>query len=180
MTPTGPTPPTSPDRAWSLGIDVGHGETSAARLSLRSIHMGTDVTSLEIENRKSIITAVGRTPTGEVLLGTAALTRDDALDVRAAFKAEPSRLGPGERRSLQTFFRAVCDELDRQNGGFVRAGEAVVHVGVPSGWSADAVAAYRDVLRNDVVREIVPVPESRAALLHAVEIGHAVARFALG
>ncbi len=156
---------------WSLGIDVGHGETSAARMSLRSIHIGTDVTSLEIDNRKSIITAVARTPAGEVLLGTTALTRDDALDVRAAFKAEPSRLGPGERRSLQTFFRAVCDALDLQNSGFLRANEAVVHIGVPSGWDAEAATAYRTLLRNDVVRDLVLVPESRAALLHAVEIG---------
>jgi hypothetical protein len=156
---------------WSVGIDVGHGETSAARMSLRNLLIGTDVTSLEIDNRKSIITAVARTPSGEVLLGKAALTRDDAQDVRAAFKAEPARLGPGERRSLQTFFRAVCDALDLQNGGFLRGNEAVVHVGVPSGWTAEASATYRDLLRNDIVRDVVLVPESRAALIHAVEIG---------
>lgn len=156
---------------WSVGVDIGHGETSAARMSLRNLLIGTDVTSLEIDNRKSIITAVARTASGEVLLGKTALTRDDAQEVRAAFKAEPGLLGPSERRSLQTFFRAVCDALDVQNGGFLRGKEAVVHVGVPSGWDAEASAAYRELLRNDVVRDVVLVPESRAALLHAVEIG---------
>jgi len=157
--------------AWSVGIDVGHGETAAARMSLASLLAGTEVGSLEIDNRKSIITAVARAPSGEVLVGKTALVRDDAIDVRAAFKAEPGRLGAAERRALQTFFRAVCDALDTQNGGFLRRHEAAVHVGIPSGWSAESAAAYRDLLRNDVVDEVTLVPESRAALLHALEIG---------
>lgn len=157
--------------SWSVGIDVGHGETSAARMSLANLAVGTEVTSLEIDNRKSIITAVARTPAGEVLIGKTALIRDDAVEVHAAFKAEPARLGATERRALQTFFRAVCDALDTQYGGFLRGREATVHVGIPSGWDAGAAAAYRALLRNDVVDEVVLVPESRAALLHALEIG---------
>src|SRR3954470_1832282 len=139
---------------WSVGIDVGHGETSAARMSLRSLLVGAEVTSLEIDNRKSIITAVAHTPGGEVLLGKTALIRDDALDVRATFKAEPSRLNPADRRALQTFFRAVCDTLDIQNAGLLRRGDAAVYVGVPSGWNAEAAAAYRDLLRNDIVSDV--------------------------
>jgi molecular chaperone DnaK (HSP70) len=158
-------------QAWSVGIDIGHGETAAARMSLRNLLVGAEVSSLELDNRKSIITAVAHTPGGEVLLGKTALIRDDALDVRAAFKAEPARLGPADRRALQTFFRAVCDVIDPQNGGLLRRGDAAVHVGVPSGWSAEAAAAYRDLLRNDVVAEVTLVPESRAALLHALEVG---------
>jgi hypothetical protein len=158
-------------KEWSVGIDVGHGETAAARLSLRSLLAGAEVSSLEIDNRKSIITAVARTPGGEVLLGKIALTRDDALDVRTAFKGEPSRLRPADRRALQTFFRAVCETLDIQNGGLLRRGDAAVHVGVPSGWSAEAAAAYRELLRNDIVSDVSLVPESRAALLHALEVG---------
>jgi hypothetical protein len=158
-------------KAWSIGIDIGHGESAAARMSLSNLLAGAEVTSLEIENHKSIITAVARTPAGEVLLGKTALIRDDALDVRAAFKAEPSQFSPGDRRALQTFFRAVCDTLDLQNSGLLRRGDAVIHVGVPSGWSADAVAAYRDLLRNDIVPDVTLVPESRAALLHALEVG---------
>ena len=156
---------------WSVGIDVGHGETSAARMSLTNLFVGTDVTSLELDNRKSIITAVGRTADGEVLIGKMALVRDDALDVHAAFKAAPGRLEAADRRALQAFFRAVCDTLDSHYGGFLRRREAAVHVGIPSGWDADAAAAYSALLRNDVVDEVVLVPESRAALLHALEIG---------
>jgi hypothetical protein len=158
-------------KEWSIGVDVGHGETAAARMSLRSLLVGAEVTSLEIDNRKSIITAVARTPGGEVLLGKTALIRDDAVDVRAAFKAAPSELGPADRRALQTFFRAVCDTLDTQSAGLLRRGDAAVHVGVPSGWSAEAATAYRDLLRNDVVPDLTLVPESRAALLHALEVG---------
>ena len=158
-------------KEWSVGIDVGHGETAAARMSLRSLLVGAEVTILEIDNRKSIITAVARTPGGEALLGKTALIRDDAVDVRAAFKAEPSQLSPGDRRALQAFFRAVCDTLETQNGGLLRRGDAVVHVGVPSGWSAEAAVAYRDLLRNDIVPDVTLVPESRAALLHALEVG---------
>src|SRR5918911_1981998 len=117
---------------WSVGIDVGHGETSAARASLSNPSIGAEVTSLEIDNRKSIITALARTPSGQVLLGKSALVRDDAIDVQAAFKAEPTRLGPSERHALQAFFRAVCDALDTNNGGVLRRREATVHVGVPS------------------------------------------------
>jgi hypothetical protein len=173
--PGGPAPGVSPalgaNSAWSVGIDVGHGETAAARMSLRGLLVGAEASSLEIDNRKSIITAVARTPGGEVLLGKTALIRDDALDVRAAFKAEPSQLGAADRRALQTFFRAVCETLDTQNGGLLRRGDAAVHVGVPSGWSAGAAAAYRDLLRNDIVPDVILVPESRAALLHALEVG---------
>src|SRR5215213_110375 len=158
-------------KEWSVGIDIGHGETAAARMSLRSLLVGAEVTSLEIDNHKSIITAVARTPEGEVLLGKTALIRDDAVEVRAAFKAEPSQLGSGDRRALQTFFRAVCDTLDTQSSGLLRRGDAAVHVGVPSGWSAEAAAAYRELLRNDVVPDVTLVPESRAALLHALEVG---------
>jgi hypothetical protein len=156
---------------WSLGIDVGHGETSAARASLANPSVATEVTSLEIDNRKSIITAVARASTGEVLLGKSAVIRDDATDVHAAFKAEPTKISVIQRRALQTFFRAVCDALDMRYSGFLRRREAVVHVGAPSGWSPEASAAYRELLRNDIVGEVVLVPESRAALLHALEIG---------
>lgn len=159
------------DTSWSIGIDIGHGETAAARMSLHSALAGAEVSSLEIDNRKSIITAVARTPGGEVLLGKTALIRDDALEVRAAFKAQPARLSSADRRALQTFFRAVCDVLDTQNGGLLRRDGASVHVGAPSGWSTEASAAYRDLLRNDVVHEVTLVPESRAALLHALEAG---------
>src|SRR5687767_14538452 len=107
----------------SVGIDVGHGETAAARMSLHSLLVGAEVTILEIDNRKSIITAVARTPGGEVLLGRTALIRDDAVDVRAAFKAEPSQLSPSDRSALQAFFRAVCDTLDTQSGGLLRRGD---------------------------------------------------------
>src|SRR4029078_12427023 len=53
----------------------------------------------------------------------------------------------------------------------LRRGDAAVHVGVPSGWSAEAATAYRDLLRNDIVPAVTLVPEARAALLHAFEVG---------
>src|SRR5690606_11074340 len=40
-----------------------------------------------------------------------------------------------------------------------------------SGWDTEAARAYQSILRNDLVDEVVLVPESRAALLHALEIG---------
>ena len=81
-------------KEWSVGIDVGHGETSAARMSLRSLLVGAEVTSLELDNRKSIITAVARTPGGDVLLGKTALIRDDAIEGTARVWLPPHASSP--------------------------------------------------------------------------------------
>ncbi len=156
---------------WSIGIDFGHGETSVAALNLAQLQVQTDVAVLELDNQKTQVTAIGRNAAGDVLIGQAALTTDDAHQTRIGFKADPSTASADALALMRLYFRTLCAQIKQQHG-LVGDPQTQVYVGIPSAWQdAPTQAAYRDLLANDIAPAVRMVPESRAALLHARETG---------
>ena len=93
---------------WSIGIDFGHGETSVAALNLAQLQVQTDVAVLELDNQKTQVTAIGRNAAGDVLIGQAALTTDDAHQTRIGFKADPSEASPETLALMRLYFHTLC------------------------------------------------------------------------
>lgn len=175
-----------------LGFDLGHGETAVARASLTA---DTPAEMLEIQSRKSIVTAVGRHPTRGVVVGEAALVDPSIEDAAIGFKGSP--LGrPGEspvqiaerNERVKQFFRGCLLSLAAGKQLSDLAG-ARVYVGCPSSWvggeseglgsaaagmavdGATPAGAYEALLRSTGCDHVRVVAESRGAFLQAMESG---------
>jgi hypothetical protein len=146
-----------------VGIDLGHGETSAARISLTS---NAPPQMLQILGKSSQITAVAALPDGTLVIGERAVQSRQVSRQRVGFKVRP----PGTRESRQAitdYVRQYTAELTHQILG---GGRTHYFVGYPSAWSDQEAATYGELLRT-VLQNVSMVRESRAALVEAKESG---------
>lgn len=153
-----------------VGIDIGHGETSAAICSIGAASRLRDV-AMELvdgEGRQTLPSIYAEYDDGRVLLGTPAkegrLT--DGRHLHVAFKHPPSNT-PGEPERIMLRFmeavygrvRAVSPDLEDANH--------LVYLAAPSGWSPEQRKAYRALAQSGktlfsrLVADVVS--ESRAA-----------------
>jgi hypothetical protein len=127
-----------------LGFDLGHADTALALIGGRAIREASKAES-----------------------GGARLS--------VAFKTRPKDLGAAEGDIRDFFATCLAEAAFTPVPPEGWAGVAVA-VGCPSGWSAqDDIARYQAILQNGIAgtpmadAEITVVPESRAALLHAID-----------
>ena len=161
-----------------IGYDLGHGETAVARVWSRS---NREPEILEYLGEKSFVTAIARDKTG-VRIGAQAVnmaalntgfgkkTGSGKTEIWTKFK---SRDLDDENTNLptslftQTLFKSLEDEKKisgMQKSQFI--------VGCPSGWDIDDRAAYLELLQSSGLKNVRTVPESRAALMSALEQGY--------
>ncbi|MCF3130392.1 Hsp70 family protein [Streptomyces olivochromogenes] len=159
-----------------IGFDLGHGDTA-----LTKVHVGTRAGGASLGDRnappeiielggdrKQLVTAVSVTDDGQVLIG------EDALDHQGtrkyvAFKS-PDLERAEVRMPLELFARRVVQDVRAARLGDAPKVRWVF--GHPSGWTADQVADYRDLLAEVCAPDDVSlIPESRAALLYARDAG---------
>ncbi|MFD8968900.1 Hsp70 family protein [Streptomyces sp. NPDC059568] len=160
-----------------IGFDLGHGDTAVTK-----VHAGTrqDSASLGDRNappeivelggdRKQLVTSVTVTPEGEVLVGEAAFEGAKESETFVAFKS-PYLDREEVRRPLELFARRVVEEI--RESRLTDSGRVRWIFGHPSGWDAEQVAGYRELLAGVCAPdEVSLVPESRAALLYARDAG---------
>jgi hypothetical protein len=154
-----------------IGFDLGHGETAVARISLDG---NTAAEILEIENRRSQITAIGRLPDkgkdkAIVFIGEKVLRIEGIIDARIGFKVRPP-IPPDLAIALRDFL-AECNRYLIAKRRIRGGADSHYFVGCPSGWSQAEVDEYQTVLRSSGIPLLDVVRESRAALLHAKETG---------
>jgi molecular chaperone DnaK (HSP70) len=149
-----------------VGFDLGHGETAVAWVRLES---QSAPQILEVNGRRSQVTAVGRHPTLGVVVGERALRFPDMHDTRIAFKQRP----PGDADYAATLraFVSQYHSLLHTAGTVGPEEETCYFVGCPSGWSAGEMEVYRQMLEDAGLPHVRVVRESRAALLQAREAG---------
>jgi len=125
-----------------IGYDLGHGETALGR-------------------------AYGAT-VGAEALNIAALGPN--ANVALKFKSRELDLDSVRIPTFmftETLINGLADE-----GTILGPKDSQFIVGCPSGWSADDREAYRDVFKTSGLKTVRIVPESRAALMTALEQGY--------
>lgn len=148
-----------------IGIDLGHGETSV------SIVTGGNQNPriVEINNKKSIITAYGKSKSLGTVIGEKVFNLPDVESLNFRFKKAPSAKGFSPK-ILKDYFKALLEKI-KQNKILTTDEEQVMFfIGCPSGWSNSDVLSYQKVFQEVFNGKIKVVRESRAALLQAKEI----------
>lgn len=150
-----------PHTAEVIGFDLGHGDTSVARVDAR--HQ-TETTIFEVvADRRYTVTAVGR-ERGEIVIGRDAVESAEVEELQTGFKS-PDVDDPVIRAALQDFVAGVAKRL-RDGFGVQFGPQTLVVFGHPAGWSPEDVGRYRAVLAEAVPdAESMIIPESRAAFL---------------
>jgi hypothetical protein len=154
-----------------VGLDLGHGDFCLYAVKVAS----TDAQCVEINQKKSQVTAVGFGPDGTIAVGQAAVLDPDCKELAIGFKRRPE-VGSGHSRFLQSFFKEVIRKAV-ENGSIVCDVGTLLVVGCPSEWPRedDVCKQYRDLLQQSLdltyTPQVIVVPESRAALLCAKRHG---------
>lgn len=152
-----------------IGYDLGHGETALGRAYGRS-HREPEI--LEYRGQKSFVTAVARTE-GAIKIGADAVNlaaMGDSPDVWVKFKSRD--LSEKEvREPTQLFTTALMGSLEGEKKIQGIASSQFI-VGCPSGWAPQTRDAYKQLFEGAGLKTVRIVPESRAALMTALEQGY--------
>lgn len=152
-----------------VGFDLGHGETALARAYARSLR---EPEILEYRGQRSFVTAVAQSGKN-TRIGAEAVNLsylDDKSKVWLKFKSR--NLSEKEvRHPTQLFTKTLISSLAEESK--IRGGaQSRFIVGCPSGWPLQDREAYQSVFQGAGLKTVRIVPESRAALMTALEQGY--------
>ena len=163
---------------YIIGIDFGHGETSAAISELEwNKSAGTSeqkVRDIDMDRnakKKVIVSAICKTPDGRYHIGNEAFEPDNLIEgtqLSVCFKQAPKKMD-GEREQLMIAYmktvyeRILCYEEN------LKLGNHIVYIARPSGW-VDEVT--KELYRQMAIQAGIPLggltSESRAAIFYAM------------
>lgn len=147
-----------------IGFDLGHGETALSVAAVASI---TEPQVLEVQSKRSFITAVAVHPKRGVIIGEDAYTARNLESLKVRFKS--SRLErPEVREPIRLFVGKVLETL-RSRKLIRGGGKSHFIVGCPSGWTPQIRAEYENLMRESGLDSVTLISESRAAFIHAKE-----------
>jgi hypothetical protein len=152
-----------------IGFDLGHGETALGRAFGATVR---EPEILEWRGRRSFVTAVATDKSG-VKIGAEALNLaalGPKANVAVKFKSRDLDVD-SVREPTIAFAQTLIDGL-AADGTILGAKKSRFIVGCPSGWTAQDRTDYRDVFKSAGMANVRIVPESRAALMTALEQGY--------
>ncbi|MEM6748658.1 MAG: hypothetical protein AAF608_14675 [Pseudomonadota bacterium] len=172
-----------------LGFDLGHADTALALCGGGEGQLQAAPTGVEIQGQSiqpTALTRVVRDGEAAVVIGGRAIREASKAEgsggpqLRAAFKTRPRDLGAA-RDDLRDFFSACLSEAAFTPLPPLGWAGTSITVGCPSGWSAEEdIHQYQAILAEGLAgtamedAEVNVVPESRAALLQAVDNPHSL------
>lgn len=157
-----------------IGFDLGHGESAVGRSYGRSTR---EPEILEYGGEKSFVTAVAQNKSKgktDVRIGASAVNlavvggKGDQVWVK--FKNQ-NVTTPSAQKPTALFTKTLFSDLAKDNKIQGLKSSRFI-VGCPSGWSGEDRKSYGDVMRKSGLKHVRIVPESRAALMTAIEQGH--------
>lgn len=161
--------------SYVIGIDFGHGETSAAVCAL---DWDTPVDQLEAAkdlemggNMKVIPSAITILENGEAKIGDSAFNPDvlKQAKVNICFKKAPKSIDGEKEKIMMRYMKEVYNRIRENNTGMLTEGNHLVYIATPSGWDKGTQQLYVQMAR----KAGLPVPEngvtkeSRAAFVRA-------------
>lgn len=160
---------------YVVGIDLGHGETSAALCPLQWEEPEAnwaDPTDIEMEsNRKVLASAITILPDGKAFIGEKAFNPDilKKADVHVCFKQRPVDIS-GEAEQLMIRYMSEVYKLILENtNGILTKDHHVVYIATPSGWDNNAKNLYFMMAKEAGMPIAGVTKESRAAFVKGMK-----------
>ena len=152
-----------------VGFDLGHGESALGRAFGATTR---EPEILEYRGERSFVTAVAKTREG-IKIGADAVNlsfMSGAPQVWVKFK-DRKMSGPDVEVPTKLFTKTLIEGLAKD--GIIRgAKDSRFIIGCPSGWKDETKAAYQKLFESAGLKTVRIVPESRAALMTALEQGY--------
>lgn len=162
----------SREHKYVIGIDFGHGETSAAYCEIEwgvpTSQLIKDAKDIELSGKDTtIVSAIAETDAENYLIGKNILGSGILLkDFQIGFKKEPEDINGREEQLMIHYMTEVYKQI-KQNSLFTD-GNHVVYIAFPSGWKRNE--RTRSIYKEMALQAGLPlaelIPESRAAFIH--------------
>ncbi len=163
---------------YIIGIDFGHGETSAAICELEwNKSAGTSeqkVRDIDMDRnakKKVIVSAICKTPNGHYHIGNEAFEPDNLMEgtqLSVCFKQAPKQID-GEREQLMIAYMKTVYERILSYEENLKQGNHIVYIARPSGWVEEEM---KELYRQMAIKAGIPLggltSESRAAIFYAM------------
>ena len=160
---------------YVIGIDLGHGETSAAICPLQwdtPVDQLDPVKDLEMGGNKKVIpSAITIIDDSTAYIGDSAFNPEvlKKAEVHVCFKQAPKDINGEAEKVMMRFMREVYNRIRANNAGILSDGNHLVYIATPSGWNRATQQLYVQmaqkaglpVLNSGVTKE------SRAAFVRA-------------
>lgn len=158
---------------YVIGIDLGHGETSAALCPMQWDTPDNQVDpakDLEMEpNRKVIPSAITITSDGVAKIGTSAFDTNilKQAKVNVCFKKKPTSIDGEAEKLMIRYMKEVYRKIRENNVGRLTDGNHLVFIATPSGWDKTAQSLYLQMATKAGIPMGGITKESRAAFIRA-------------
>ena len=156
-----------------IGFDLGHGETALGRAYGRSMR---EPEILEHRGEKSFVTAVAKTADGTKIgadaVNLAALSGADSKGPKVWVKFKDRDLSDSEVEEPTKLFTSTLIKGMTEEGKIRGPKKSRFVIGCPSGWTDETRGTYKKLFESTGLTSVRIVPESRAALMTALEQGY--------
>lgn len=158
---------------YVIGIDFGHGETSAAYCEI-----GWDTSNGELKNVKDIEvgdnskvmpSAICITNDNKAYIGKSAFD-DDLLknaQIHVCFKKRPENINGEKEQLMIRFMHEVYLKIRERSGAFLTDDNHIVYIAMPSGWTQTDKNLYGQMAAQAGIPIADITLESRAAFIKA-------------
>ena len=158
---------------YVIGIDLGHGETSAALCPLQwdtTKGMLDPAKDLEMGGNKKVIpSAITILENGNAYIGDAAFNPEvlKQAKVRVCFKKAPQDINGESEQLMIRFMKEVYRRIREQNPATLTDRNHLVYIATPSGWDESTQQLYMQMAQQAGIPIAGVTKESRAAFVRA-------------
>lgn len=159
---------------YVVGIDLGHGETSAAYCPLQwdvPEPQWETPTDIEMGNNKKVIpSAVTLLPDGRAFIGEKAFDPDILKQANAyvCFKQKPVDINGESEKLMIRFMSEVYKLIREKTSGILSDKNHIVFIATPSGWDKQSQDLYKEMANMAGMPIFGVTKESRAAYIHGM------------
>lgn len=158
---------------YVVGIDFGHGETSAAICPIQwdtPVEQLDPVKDLEMgSNKKVLPSAITILDNGNAYIGDAAFAPEilKHAHVHVCFKKAPKDINGEDEKIMIRFMEEVYKRIRQNNPAMLTNGNHLVYIATPSGWDKKTQALYVEMAKAAGLPIGGVTKESRAAFVRA-------------
>lgn len=158
---------------YIIGIDLGHGETSAAMCSAQwdtAVELLEPAKDLDMGGNKKVMpSAITILNNGNAYIGDAAFNPEilKQAEVKVCFKQAPKDINGEPERIMIRFMQEVYKRIREKNKAILTEGNHVVYIATPSGWDKNTQELYVEMARIGGLPIAGVTKESRAAFVRA-------------